>query len=149
MSRLIKLITSCFYLGYIPFASGTFGSLFGLGIYFLIYPYRVFYAAVSLLFICLGFLTITPAEKIFGQKDPNQIVIDEASGLLVAFFLIPPKVFYLVIGFLLYRLLDIIKPYPLRKLEKIPGAPGVMLDDLGAAVYTNLILQCLLFLKNI
>lgn len=149
MVRLIRLITSCFYLGYIPFAPGTFGSLFGLGIYFLIYPNHIFYVVVSLLFIWLGFLTVTSAEKIFGQKDPKQIVIDEVSGLLVAFFLIPPKIFYLVIGFLLYRLFDIIKPYPLRKLEKINGASGVMLDDLGAAVYTNLILQCLLFLKNI
>ena len=148
MARLIKLIATCFYLGFIPFAPGTFGSLFGLGIYSLIYSNHILYMAVTLLFVCLGFLSCGLAEKIFGQKDPKQIVIDEAAGLLVTLFLIPPKIIYLISGFLLFRLFDIIKPYPLRKLEKINCASGIMLDDLGAAVYTNLILQCFLFLKN-
>ncbi len=147
MTFLIKIIASCFYIGFIPFASGTFGSLFAVAIYSLIYSNIFLYIVVTLLFSLLGFLTCGPADKIFGQRDSKQIVIDEASGLLVVFFLIPPKVSYLVIGFLLYRFFDIIKPYPLGKLEKINGSAGIMLDDIGAAIYTNLLLQCLSFLK--
>ena len=149
MARLIKLITSCFYLGFIPAAPGTFGSLFGLGIYFLIYGNNLFYLIVTLLFALLGFLTCPTAVKIFGQKDPGRVVIDEAAGLLVAFFLIPPQLFYLITGFLLYRFFDIVKPYPLRKLERINSPAAIMLDDLGAGIYTNLLLQCLHFLINI
>lgn len=149
MALIIKLVASCFYLGLMPMASGTFGSLFGLGIYSIIYFNKFFYVLVTLLFIWLGALSVAPAEKMFGQKDSKQIVIDEASGLLVAFFLIPPQIFYLIIGFLLYRFLDIIKPFPLRRLEKISSPAGIMLDDIGAGFYTNFILQCLYFLKHI
>ncbi len=148
MARLIKLVASCFYLGYIPFASGTFGSLFGLAVYFLIFQNSPIYLVVTLLFIALGFLTAAKAEIISGRKDPKEIVIDEAAGILVALLFIPPKMFYLVAGFLLFRFFDIVKPFPLRKLEKLGGASGIMIDDLGAAVYANLILQCFLFLKN-
>ncbi len=146
---LIKLISSSFYLGFIPFAPGTFGALFGLGIYLLIYSHQIIYIFVTLFIILLGFLSCGRAEKIFGRKDARQIVIDEASGLLVAFYLIPAKIFYLAAGFILYRFFDILKPFPLRKLEKLNGSAGIMLDDIGAAVYTNLILQCFHFLKNI
>ena len=149
MSKLIKLTASCFYLGYISFASGTFGSLFGLGIYFLISQNSSIYLMVTLLFIALGFLATARAEKIFGQKDPKEIVIDEAAGMLVALLFIAPKIIYLTAGFLLFRFFDIVKPFPLKKLEKLSGASGIMFDDLGAAVYANLILQCLIFLKII
>ena len=98
-------------------------------------------AIVTIVVILLGFMASGRVEKMFGEKDPREIVIDEFSGMLVSLYRIPPAMGYVVKGFLLFRFFDIVKPGPINKLEKLKGSMGIMSDDLIAGVYTNMILQ--------
>jgi phosphatidylglycerophosphatase A len=90
------------------------------------------------------------AEKLFGQKDDRRIVIDEIAGLQWSLFLIAPTVLHTVLGFLLFRLFDIVKPFPARLFQdRLPGGLGVVADDLAAGVYTNVVLQLLIHLVGV
>jgi len=93
----------------------------------------------------LGVFSSAKLESDSGVKDPSYIVIDEFACMFPVFFLIPPRPAYVLTGFILFRLFDILKPPPIRQIEKIKGGWGVMLDDLAAAVYTNLILHVLVY----
>lgn len=141
MRTIIKLIASLFFLGYLPFIPGTIASLAGLGLCLLIGGNQNLYLIVTAAVVCSGFLVAGRAERIFAAKDASQIVIDELGGLLIALWLLPHEPVYLITGFVIYRLLDWLKPYPLRRLENLPGSLGIMLDDIGAGIYTNIILQ--------
>jgi phosphatidylglycerophosphatase A len=101
----------------------------------------MFYIGISIFLLIVGFLTSGRAENIFGIKDDRRIVIDEVCGMLLSLLFIPYKRLYYLMGFLLFRLFDICKPYPMRKLELMPGSAGIMLDDIVAALYTNLVLR--------
>lgn len=141
MRRLIKMTTSFFYIGHSPFAPGTLGSLAGLLIYFVVkdkFPIYIF----SLLFIfMLGIMFSTEAEKIYKRKDAKMIVVDEVCGMMLSLFLVPYNFWIMWLGFLLFRVFDILKPPPARAIEKFSGSFGVMFDDIIAAIYTNFILQ--------
>ena len=143
MEKVIKVISSLLYIGYIPIAPGSFGSLGGVAVWYLTRGNFRFYVVLTLLLIGIGFLVSGKAEKIFGHCDSKRIVIDEASGAAISFFLIPTQMIYLMVGFLIFRLFDILKPYPIGKLQSLPGGFGIMADDLMAGVYTNLSLQIL------
>ncbi len=89
----------------------------------------------------LGLITSHNAEKILG-KDSGHIIIDEFCGYLLSVAFIPKSTAYLLSGFILFRIFDVIKPPPIRRLEEtVPGGAGVMLDDILAAIYTNICLQ--------
>ena len=160
--KIVKLLATFFYAGYLPPVPGTAGSGLALILYLLIRGNQLLFAAVTLAVTGLGFLTARRAERIFNKKDDKRIVIDEAGGMLLTFFGLPflgtsvlfrfalpalPEInLFLISGFVIFRLLDWLKPYPLRRLESLPGSYGVMLDDLGAALYANLILRLLLLI---
>ncbi|PIW68616.1 MAG: phosphatidylglycerophosphatase A [Candidatus Omnitrophica bacterium CG12_big_fil_rev_8_21_14_0_65_42_8] len=139
--RLYKMIASVFYIGYLPVAPGTLGSLSALILYYFLWHNAMIMAIVTIVVILLGFMASGRVEKMFGEKDPREIVIDEFSGMLVSLYRIPPAMGYVVTGFLLFRFFDIVKPGPINKLEKLKGSMGIMSDDLIAGVYTNMILQ--------
>jgi phosphatidylglycerophosphatase A len=139
--RLFKIIASVFYVGYLPVASGTQGSLAALVLYYFICHNAILMAAVIFVVIILGFIASGRVEKIFGEKDPGEIVIDEFSGMLISLYSLPPTMGYVVAGFLLFRFFDIVKPKPIRNLEKLKGSLGIMSDDIVAGLYTNIILQ--------
>lgn len=141
MKSLIKLISSFFYVGYTPFASGTVASLCALGLYFLFKGNFYLYTILLGVVYALGFLVAGPAEKILQEKDSKRIVIDEVAGLLLAFWGLRLAPTLLIIGFLIFRALDMLKPYPANKIEKIEGSVGIMLDDFVAGLYTNIVLQ--------
>lgn len=141
MERLIKAVASLFYIGYLPIAPGSFGSLVGVGIWYGVGTNVKAYVVLTVFFIVVGFLISGKAEKVFGQRDSKRIVIDEMGGAAVTFLLIPPKITYLLVGFLIFRLFDIVKLYPSNKLENLPGSIGVMSDDLIAGIYANLCLR--------
>jgi phosphatidylglycerophosphatase A len=90
-----------------------------------------------------GFWSAGAAEARYCKKDPGNVVIDEVAGQMLALLFLTPTPHILVAGFLLFRLLDILKPYPARRLESLAGAAGIMTDDLIAGLYSNLILQAL------
>jgi len=141
MKKKIKFITSFFYLGHSPFMPGTMGSLGGLIVYFLVKNNEILYGFTIIFLFFLGVLFAGEAEKIYKRKDPRMIVIDEACGMMLALFFVPSTIFSVVLGFFLFRIFDILKPPPARRLEHLTGSLGVMFDDLVAALYTNIILQ--------
>lgn len=141
MRKKVELITSFFYLGHSPFMPGTMGSLGGLVIYFLVRNIDALYAFSILFLFALGVLFAGEAEKVYKRKDPSMIVIDEACGMLLALFLVPFNLYSVILGFFLFRIFDILKPPPARRLEKLTGSLGIMFDDIVAALYTNIILQ--------
>jgi len=129
-------MSTFFGIGFFPVMPGTLGSLAGVIIYYFLWKGHVLLYAFLL--IVLGFFVSGPAERIFGKKDPQPIVIDEVAGMLVAFMLVPFSLKNAVILFILFRIFDIFKPYPIKRLEALPGAAGIMLDDIIAGIYANI-----------
>lgn len=146
---LNRFLSTGFYTGYFPVMPGTAGSLVGAAIYVFLSPFTVVYPLFLVLFIILSVIVSDHAEKvIFRYKDPSFVVIDEIGGMLVAMAGIPFHFnaegwFYLAAGFLLFRVLDIWKPFPIRQSQKLDGGLGIVMDDLLAGLFTNLVLQFL------
>lgn len=139
---IILFIAQGAYAGRVPVAPGTAGTLVGVCIFLAMKGLApAHYLAVCVLMFLVGTWFSGQAEILLGRKDSASIVIDEIAGYLVAMFLVPSGWMYIVCGFLLFRVFDIMKPWPLKRLEAIHGGLGVMLDDLGAGVYTNIVLQ--------
>ncbi|MDD5173778.1 MAG: phosphatidylglycerophosphatase A [Candidatus Omnitrophota bacterium] len=141
MRRAIKFTTSFFYLGHSPFMPGTMGSLAGLLIYFVVKDKLPVYTFSVLFLFALGMLFSSEAERIYRRKDAQMIVIDEACGMMLSLFLVPYNLWIAILGFVLFRVFDILKPPPAKRIEKFSGAFGIMFDDIIAAIYTNFILQ--------
>ena len=143
MKKRIKFITSFFYLGHSRFMPGTMGSLGGLAVYFLVRNNEILYGFSILFLFVLGIIFSGEAEKIYKRKDAKMIVIDEACGMLLALFFVPVSMFSVILGFFIFRVFDILKPPPAKRMERITGSLGVMFDDIIAALYTNIVLQVL------
>jgi len=143
MQKIRKITATLFYIGYVPFAPGTVASLAALPIYYLARNNTPLHLALAGAFLAIGFWSSQKAKAIFGEDDPPQIVIDEFASMFLVYLFIPFNVRFLVIGFVLFRLFDILKLPPLKRLERLPGGFGIMLDDIACAVYTNIILQVL------
>jgi len=143
---VIIFIAQGAYAGRFPVAPGTAGTLIGVLLYLwmrVISPAA--YLVLCFIIIMIGTWIAGRAESFLGRKDSPSIVIDEIAGYLVAMFMVPQGWGFVVSGFLLFRAFDIIKPYPLKRLQDIHGGTGVMVDDIGAGVYTNLVLQAAAF----
>lgn len=131
--------------GYLPWMPGTAGSLVGILLYYSLRsmprgPYLAFVVAFFFLAVWASGL----AEVIFGSKDPQRIVIDEVVGMLVTLALLPFSWRTVLVGFVLFRLFDIWKPFPARLLQdRLPGGWGVVGDDVMAGIYANIVLQAL------
>ena len=143
MSRWIFWIATGFGSGKTPVAPGTAGSLVGLVIILLLLPFSpLIYFSVFILVFATGWYCAGRMEQVSGHKDNSTIVIDEIVGMLIAGFLIPPGIGFLLVAFVLFRFFDILKPFPARWIqEHMTGANGIMLDDAVAGIYANLILQ--------
>jgi phosphatidylglycerophosphatase A len=140
------LIASVCGIGYVPFAPGTFGSAAGLVLWALLPASTVVQISTIVIIFAIGAWSGTVAERYFGRTDPGQVVIDEVLGMLITLFLNPVRWRGALAAFLLFRLLDVIKPFPADRLERLPGGVGVMADDAMAAVYANLALRVFLAL---
>ena len=135
-----------FGAGLLPKAPGTFGTLFAVPLVFLMNVVEPVYGGLFLLiFMAVAIRISDQAQKRLGDKDPPEVVIDEAAGFLLTMFLLPHSWFCLLLGFIFFRFFDISKPYPIKRLEKIKGGLGIVLDDLLAGVYANLAVRIVLF----
>jgi len=146
LNSVEKLIGSGFYSGFIPFAPGTFGSLVAL-LFYLIPGFEnptVLLFVISL-FTILGVSIGDKFELIYG-KDPKQCTIDEMVGMWISLILVPKKIWFIVLAFVIWRVLDIIKPFPANISEKLNGGIGIMLDDIIAAFYTLVIIHIIIFI---
>jgi phosphatidylglycerophosphatase A len=150
-NRLSLLYASFFYIGFIPGAPGTYASIATSLIFSLIFfssgriPPELHLIALCLISI-LGVLAAAKVSRNAGVEDPQFVVIDEVAGQLTTFLLLPVTPVNLLLGTVLFRVFDIWKPFPIRKLESLKGGVGIMADDLLAGVYGNLVLQLINFL---
>ena len=157
---MVKLIASFFYLGYLPLAPGTLAGWAGMGVYLLLNFFapgfipekvkeiKLIYVIFLAIFFLAGIYFAGRGEKVWQQKDSPFIVIDETFSFFLTMFCLPFSAKLIAVGFLLNRFFDIVKPYPAHRLEKISGGWGVMLDDVVAGVYSNLVLRLLLRLLS-
>lgn len=143
MKTVIKLIASGLYTGYSPIAPGTVGSILGVLIFLQLQEFKTAYILICLLLVGLGFLVAGKAETLYNKKDPRVITIDEIAGMCIVYLGMQPKMWIIITGFIFYRIFDIVKPPPARKAEGLKGSLGIMMDDIIAAVYANIILQVL------
>jgi phosphatidylglycerophosphatase A len=145
MSKLKELLFTGFYSGYFPWAPGTVGSLVGMVIYILEFIFfgdkcRIINVVVFILMVYPSIKLSNAGEIYFGEKDPPQVVIDEVMGYWISVLLHPFSYTTALLAFFIFRLMDIIKPFPVRNLEKLEGGMGILMDDLVAGIYTNVIL---------
>jgi phosphatidylglycerophosphatase A len=141
--RVILFVATGAYSGYSPIAPGTAGTLAGIGIYLIIYnPNPLIYTTILLLLFFLAVLISDKAEKILLENDSRHIVIDEIFGFMVTMAFIPSSLLYIVLGFFFFRVFDILKIFPVNFFDKkVKNGYGIVLDDLFAGIYANLLLQ--------
>lgn len=147
MTRLAVFIATAGYSGYVPFAPGTVGSAVGLIVYLLVWWAQspVVELALILGLFGAGVWAGTTAERYFGGVDPGPIVLDEVVGMLITLAFIPVGLSGALAGFVLFRIFDVIKPFPANRLEALHGGLGVMADDAMAAVYANISLRLVMW----
>ena len=144
--RLGLFVATCGYLGYVPIAPGTFGSAAGLLLFAAVRwsASTTLELALIVFLLTIGVWSASVAERHFGAVDPGPVVLDEVAGMLITLALIPVNLTGAIVGFFLFRALDVIKPWPANRMEALPGGLGVMADDAMAAVYGNLIMRLLI-----
>ena len=145
-TRLGLAIATSLGVGYVPVASGTFGSAAGLVLWAVLPSTMVVQATAIVVLFVVGSWAGSVAERHFGRTDPGEVVVDEVMGMLLTLFLTGVGWTGAVAGFFLFRLFDIVKPFPARRLEHLPGGVGVMADDAMAAIYANVALRIALAL---
>lgn len=145
MNRVAVLLATAAGAGYAPFAPGTVGSAVGVAIYFLTRHWSLSaQAALAVAAIVAGVWAAGVAARHFQREDPSQVVIDEVAGQLVTFAFTGVSVGGIAIGFVVFRILDVIKPWPCGRLESLPHGVGIVADDVMAGLYGNLLLQILI-----
>jgi len=138
----MKYIATLGFIGYIPVAPGTFGTAAAV-LFFIIFKPSIIDNIILLLFIIpLGIIASGKAETMLQERDSRHIVIDEVGGFSLSVLTLPANLKTYILAFFLFRFFDVLKPPPIRYLEKkVPGGAGVMLDDMLAGIYTNIIIQ--------
>ncbi len=136
------IVATAFGAGYSPFAPGTAGSAVGLLLFWPLHrlPIGGQVAAVAALFF-VGVVASTRVARGLGIEDPGMVVVDEVVGMWTSLLLLPFNPWTAGAGFVLFRIMDVFKPYPARQFESLPGGWGIMTDDLMAGVYANLLLR--------
>lgn len=146
MTRLAVFCATVAYAGYFPIAPGTVGSGIGLLLYAAVRAAHapIVEGAAIVIVAAVGVWAGGVAERHFHAPDPGPVVIDEVLGMLITLAFLPVGWSGALAGFLLFRLFDIVKPYPSGRLERLPGGFGVMADDAMAAIYANVTLRGLI-----
>jgi phosphatidylglycerophosphatase A len=147
-TRLAILLATVGYVGHFPIAPGTAGSAVALPLFFLVRMagWPALEVTVILVLLAAGCWAGSVAEAHYTRTDPGYVVLDEVVGMLVTLLLVPVSVTGALVGFFLFRLFDIIKPFPARQCERLHGGIGIMTDDVVAGIYGNLALRAILYL---
>jgi phosphatidylglycerophosphatase A len=148
VTRLAVFIATAAYCGYFPIAPGTVGSAAGLAVYALVWWTKspILETGLIVATFAVGTWAATHAERFFGGIDPGPVVIDEVLGMLLTLAFIPVGWSAALAGFVVFRVFDVVKPWPANRLETFHGGFGIMADDAMAGVYANLALRCLMWL---
>ena len=149
MRHVAKFVWTAGYSGLVPIAPGTAGSLVGLGLVFSVRLFDEVWAepALFLVVVACGVWSANKAEDYYGRKDPGQVVIDEVAGMSLTLLWIDGSMAWIAVGFLLFRLFDVVKPFPVNQIEQLSGGWGVIGDDLAAGLYANCTLRILMGLS--
>ena len=143
--RLTTLVATGLGCGYAPVAPGTVGSLLGLALF---WPLTRLEAPVQLValaaLVLLGVWAATLVARRLGVEDPSVVVVDEVAGMWVTLLFLPLTPLSAAAGFFVFRVMDVVKPFPARRFERLPGGWGIMADDLMAGIYANLVVRLLL-----
>ena len=141
-----RLFGSGFYTGYISFIPGTFGSLAALIIYYIPgFENPVILIPCIIIFTFYGIYVGNKFEEVYG-KDPSQCTIDEVVGMWISLLFLPKTITISIITFVIWRILDILKPSPARNFEKLKGGMGIMLDDITSGIYSLIIVHVFLII---
>ncbi len=146
MIKVHQWIASCFGIGFIK-GGGTIAAIAGCVAWWLVQRDGIFdkgMIAVTVLITVIGVWSATKVEPQWGE-DSSRVVIDELAGMYISLLFIPVTIKWIVIGLILFRFFDIVKPMYIRKAEALPGGWGVMTDDVLAGVYSNLVLQVIIY----
>ena len=151
MRRLGLLIATCGYIGFAPVAPGTVGSAAGVALFYLIRGVEGVWAQPLLIAVLFGagVWAASIAEQALGGTDPGPVVIDEVVGMLITLLWLPVTPLGALVGFLVFRVLDVVKPWPSRQFESLHGGLGIMADDAMAAVYGQLLMRGLLLVTPV
>ena len=141
--KLNKIIASIFGIGYLK-GGGTYAALVTCGFIWLLWHSSslqnpLYLVAITIIITLLGVYVSNKVEPDWGE-DSSRVVIDEVAGMLISILFIPANIYFLLAGFILFRFFDIVKPLYIRKMEALPGGSGVMMDDVLAGIYSNLLL---------
>ncbi len=142
MRQIITFLATGCYVGKVPVAPGTAGTVVGVLLYLLIEPLTpLLYAATVIAFIFMASWVATKAQAVYSEQDPQEVVIDEVAGFLVTMAFHKSDIWMLLAGFVLFRVFDIVKPFPIRWIERrFLSGWGIVLDDVGAGIYANIAL---------
>lgn len=146
MSRLAVWFATFFGVGRLPLAPGTWASAVALVLFWLLLPAPLIYGGILLALTLLGVPACTEAERVAGEQDPGSVVLDEVAGMGVAMLWLPGdpvehRPYLALMAFILFRLFDIWKPWPVHRFQNLRGGWGIMADDLAAGVYANALVQ--------
>ena len=143
MNKLREFLATCLYVGYIPGAPGTYGSILSAaGFVILGRPVGTAGWVMFLAVFILSMFALSRAVEVFGEIDPRPVVLDEFAGMWLAFLVGGTADWILLaVGFVFFRVLDIAKPFPIRRLERIPGWRGIIADDLAAGLAAGIIVR--------
>lgn len=157
LNPLVAFLATGAYLGYSPIAPGTAGS-FGCAVLLWFVLPAITMASPPLLlvafaisvaaFVVLAMWAAGQAEHSFGERDASRIVIDEFAGYLIAVAFLPKTILVYAAAFIIFRVVDVLKPFPAARLESVPGGAGIVLDDLVAGLYTNVLVRIMLLVRG-
>lgn len=146
MRHLYRALATGLFVGYIPLAPATFGSLWAFPMAFLTGTSTPEYWVTLVALLVIAVASAERVSQEMGEKDPRAVVIDEIVAMYMALATFPLNFKVFLVGFLLFRMYDVIKPFPARRSESLPGGWGIVADDLVAGAYTWLSLKVLLLL---
>jgi len=155
---LRRTFGSLFFLGYIPGAPGSVGSAVVVaalwylrsripGFFGPAQPLAFWLTALAL--IAISIFLSNDAEGCFGRCDPKQIIVDECAGQFITFFMLPLTFRTLILGFVMFRFFDIVKPFPVHRLEELEGGVGVTMDDVAAGVLSNVAIHAVIWIYHV
>jgi len=139
--KLVKMFSTWFYVGNVPGCPGTAASVVGALMAVILAPSSILYVIVFSVVTIIGFMVSGKMETLLDRKDPGCVVIDEVSGIMIAMFLLPLSPIVVITTFFLFRAFDMFKIYPVNKFEQLKGSQGIMMDDIIAGIYTNIVMQ--------
>jgi phosphatidylglycerophosphatase A len=144
INSIERFFGSGFFTGYIPLASGTFASIAALLIYFIPGFEKIYIILPAILILSFWGISLGTKFEALHGKDPAEFTLDEVVGMWITLLFLPKDIFIAILAFIVWRTIDIIKPFPAKKLESLKGGLGAMMDDIVSAIYSLIIVHLIL-----